>query len=212
LLDIKILILISFFSLIFLMITSLIFYFKLPQRKYPKYFALFSVLFFIGQVLTTLRNVIPDLLSIIIGNIVLILGYIFLYIGIRDLLNLNAKWHDRYFIPIGVILFGLILFTYVYYDVAMRIVIFSIFCIIYGFIITLLFWKNRRKEFEIFDLISSLLFFIGVIMFTVRTFKASNIKFPINYLATTDLMITLVYLYLFFITIWLSILLIKSSK
>ncbi|MFA6740471.1 MAG: hypothetical protein WCR78_03170 [Arcobacteraceae bacterium] len=210
-LDIKILIISSFFSLIILIIISLFLWYKLPQEKYPKYFALFSIIFLIGQMLTSSRNVIPDWLSIVIGNTLLCLGYMFLYVGIGNLLNLNAKWHNRYFLPIGVLLLGFILFTYVHYNVAMRIVIFSIFCVIYGSIVGWLFWKNARKGFKTLDNISAFLFFIGVIMFSIRTIKASTIKIPANYLSTTDLMITLVYVYLFFITIWLSFILIINA-
>lgn len=210
-LDIKILIIITFFSLVILVMISSILWYKSPQKKYLKYFALFSIFFLIGQVLTSSRNIIPDLLSIVIGNTLLVLGYIFLYIGIRDLLNLDAKWHNRYFIPIGVILLGFILFTFVYYNVAMRIVIFSVFCVIYGSIVTLMFLKKARKEFKVFDYISACLFFIGVVLFTVRIIKASTIDLPANYLSTTDLMITLVYVYLFFMTLWLSVILIRTE-
>ena len=49
-LDIKILIISSFFSLIILIIISLFFWYKLPQEKYSKYFAFFSIIFSIGQI------------------------------------------------------------------------------------------------------------------------------------------------------------------
>ncbi|MBU3014050.1 hypothetical protein KO488_04725 [Poseidonibacter lekithochrous] len=93
----------------------------------------------------------------------------------------------------------------------MRIVIFSIFCVIYSSVITLIFWKNRRSNFEIFDKLSAILFFIGIILFMIRTIKASIIELPANYLSTTDLWFILVYVYLFFMSIWFSILLIVQG-
>ena len=126
-LDIKILIIITFFSLIILVITSSLFWYKSPQKKYLKYFAFFSTFFLNGS------------------------------------------------------------------------------------IVTLMFLQNARERFKIFDNISALLFFTGVILFSIRTIKASTIDFPPNYLSTTDLMITLVYVYLFFMTIWLSVILIRTE-
>lgn len=204
-LDMKLLIISSFFTLIILTISSSFFWYKYPEEKYPKYFTLFSVFFLIGQALTSSRNIIPDSLSIILGNLLLVSGYIFLYIGVKALLNLEAKWHNRYFIPILVTLLGFIIFTYVYYDVAMRIIIFSVFCIFYGSIVGWMFLKNATKKFKVFDYLSSFFFFIGVGIFIFRTFRASTIGIPANYLSTTDLMITLAYIYLFFIIIWMTI-------
>jgi hypothetical protein len=211
-LNMKMLIISSFFSLVVLTITSSVLLYKFPRENHFKYFTLFSIFFLIGEILTSFRNVISDILSIVIGNTFLITGYIFLYIGVRALLNLEAKWHNRYLIPIGIILFGLILFTYIHYDVSMRIVIFSIFCILYGSIISWIFWKNATKRFKVLDYISALLFFIGVVMFVIRALKASTIELSGNYLSVTNLMITSVYVYLFFITIWLTIILIIRAR
>lgn len=204
-LDMKLLIISSFFTLIILTISSSFFWYKYPEEKYPKYFTLFSVFFLIGQALTSSRNIIPDSLSIILGNMLLISGYIFLYIGIKALLNLEAKWHNRYFIPILVTLLGFSIFTYAYYNVAMRIIIFSVFCVLYGSIVGWIFLKNATKKFKVIDYLSSLFFFIGVGIFSFRTFRASTIEVPANYLSTTDSMITLAYVYLFFIIIWITI-------
>lgn len=210
-LDMKILIISTFFSLLILVIISSFFWYKFPLKKYPKYFTLFSVLFLFGQVLTSSRNFIPDIFSIVTGNTLLVAGYVFLYVGIRDLLNLEAPWHNRYLMPIGVVLFGFILFTFIYYSVDMRIVIISIFFAMYSFVISLMFWKNSTKKFKFIDDISAILFFMGVILFSIRIFRASTVYLPANYLSTTDLMITLVYVYLFFMTIWLSVILIMRA-
>ena len=210
-LDMKLLIIGSSFTLIILAITSSFFMFKYPKIRYMKCFFIFSILFFIGLLLTSSRNIISDFFSIIMGNMLLITAYMILYIGIQDLLNLDGKWRSRYFIPIMVTFFGFILFTYVHYDVAMRIIIFSIFCLLYCSVISWMFLKNARKELIIIDYLSSFFFFIGIIMFTFRMFWASLIEIPANYLATTDFMIILAYMYLIFITIWLLIILINSK-
>lgn len=210
--DIKTLIIITFFSLLLLCITSLFYYYKLPNRKYTKYFSLFSLLFVLGQVITSFRNVIPDIFPIILGNTLLATGFMFLYIGIRDLLNLEARWHNRYLIPLSIYLLGLILFTFVYYNVPMRITIFSVFFAIYNFVFCLIFWKNRNNEFKILNSLSSIFFFIGVIIFVMRVFKASSIRLAGDYFNTTDIMVILVYLYLLMMSIWLTIILIKYSN
>ena len=204
-LDMKILIIGASFTLMILAITSLFFMLKYPKTRYIRFFLIFSILFFIGLLLASLRNTISDFLSIIMGNMLLIVAYIILYIGIIDLLNLDAKWRNRYFIPIIVTLFGFILFTYVYYDVRMRIIIFSIFCLLYCSSISWVFLKNARKKFLIIDYISSFLFFIGIFIFTFRIFWVSSIDIPGNYLAATNPMITLAYLYLILMVIWLLI-------
>jgi len=204
-LDIKQLIIGSSFILIILAITSLFFMLKYPKVRYIRFFLSFSILFFVGLLLLSARNTIPDFLSIIMGNMLLIVAYIILYIGIVDLLNLDAKWKNRYFIPIIVTLFGFILFTYVYYDVKMRITIFSIFCLFYCSSISWMFFKNARIKFLIIDYISSFLFFIGIFIFTFRIFWVSLIDIPENYLAATDSMIVLAYSYLILIVMWLLI-------
>jgi hypothetical protein len=161
-----------------------------------------------GQSLVIFRNFIPDMLSIVIGNLLLILGYFFLCLGVRDLLNLDAQWHNRFFIPIGMALLGLVLFTYVYQDVAMRIIICSILGAWYSAIIAFLFFNNKLNKFKIINNISALLFFIGAVIFFSRSVIAFMVYLPINYLSMTDINIILIYGYLFFLTIWLGIVLI----
>ena len=139
-------------------------------------------------------------------------GIIFSYIGVRAMLNLESQWHTRYYMPIAVVLFGFILFTYVHYNVTMRILIFSVFSIVYASSISWIFLKNATKEFKIFDYISSLLFLVGIIIFFVRTLKASMIEINVIYPKSTDLLNTFIYAYLFFISFWLSFILIIRAK
>ena len=202
----------SFIALFILIIVGSIFFNKFPQEKYFKYFALFSLFFLTGEILRTFRVVIPDLFSIVIANTLMVSGIIFSYIGVRAILNLESQWHIRYYIPIVVVLFGFILFTYVHYNVTMRILIFSVFSIIYASSISWIFFKNATKEFKIFDYISSLLFLVGIIIFLIRTLKASMIEINVNYPKSTDLLNTVIYSYLFFMSFWLSFILIIRAK
>ncbi len=82
--DSNILITGSFIALFILIIVG-VFFNKFPQKKYFKYFALFSLFFLTGEILRTFRVVIPDLFSIVIANTLMAFGIIFLYIGVRTL-------------------------------------------------------------------------------------------------------------------------------
>lgn len=202
----------SFIALFILIIVGSIFFNKFPQEKYFKYFALFSLFFLTGEILRTFRVVIPDLFSIVIANTLMVSGIIFSYIGVRAMLNLESQWHIRYYIPIAVVLFGFILFTYIHYNVTMRILIFSVFSIIYASSISWIFFKNATNEFKVFDYFSSLLFLVGIIIFLLRTIKASMIEINIIYPKSTDLLNTFIYSYLVFMSFWLSFILIIRAK
>ena len=206
--DAKILMTGSFISLMVLIIVGFTLFYKFPQKKYFKYFALFPTFFLAGEFLRTLRIVIPDFFSVVIANTLMVSGIMFLYIGVRAILNLESQWHNRYFIPIGVVLLGLILFTYLHYDVAMRILVFSAFTIIYVSTISWKFFKYATKEYKIIDYISGTLFVIGIIIFLIRGAKASMIEINVNYPKSTEILNILIYTYLLFITAWLNMILI----
>ena len=174
-----------------------------PTHKSVKNLFVFSLFFFVGQILTGLRNIIPDFLSIIIGNNLLISAHIFLYMSVRGLLGLDSRWHHRYFIPIIVVIIGFIFFTNFIYDIQMRIVIFSLFCALYAIIIGWAFWTHSPLEFITLNKFTAIFFFISVIIFTVRAFKASITQIPANYLSTTDVIIVLPYLYMIVMTMLL---------
>ena len=201
----------SFIALFILVIVGLIFFNKFPQEKYFKYFAFFSLFFLTGEILRTFIVIISDLFSIVIANTLMVSGIIFLYIGVRAMLNLESQWRTRYYIPIAMVFFGFILFTYVHYNATMRILIFSVFSIIYASSISWIFLKNATKEFKVFDYISSLLFLVGVIIFFVRTLKASMMEINLIYPNSTDLLNTFIYAYLLFMSYWLSIILIIQA-
>ena len=206
--DAKILMTGSFISLMVLIIVGFTLFYKFPQKKYFKYFALFPTFFLAGELLRTLRIVIPDFFSVVIANTLMVSGIMFLYIGVRAILNLESQWHNRYFIPVGVVLFGFILFTYIHYDVAMRILIFSAFTIIYASNISWRFFKYATKEYKVIDYISGTLFIIGIMVFLARSVKASMIEINVNYPKSAEILNIFIYAYLLFMTAWLNVILI----
>ena len=74
--------------------------------------------------------------------------------------------------------------------------------------ISWIFFKNATKEFKMLDYFSALLFLVGIIIFLARTLKASMIAINVNYPKSTDLLNTFIYSYLFFMSSWLSVILI----
>lgn len=202
----------SFFSLLILIIVGFILYYKFPEKKYFKYFALFPTFFLTGELLRTLRVYLPDFFSVIIGNTLMAFGIMFLYIGVRVLLNFDAKWNNRYYIPVSIVFLGFLLFTYIHYDVAMRIFIFSTFTIIYASGIAWRFFKYATEEYKVLDYISAALFLIGILIFLARTFKASMIEINVNYPKSSEILNSLIYLYLFFMTAWFNIILIVRAR
>jgi hypothetical protein len=176
-----------------------------PTHKSVKYFFVFSLFFFVRQILTGLRNIIPDFLSIIIGNNLLISGHIFLYLATRGLFGIDSQWYNRYFIPIVVVLLGFIFFTYFIYDIQMRIVIFSLFCALYSIIIGWLFWEYTSSRFMILNRLTALVILASAVIFIIRAIKASIIQLPANYLTTTETTIVLPYIYMIIITVWLAV-------
>lgn len=202
----------SFFSLLILIIVGFILYYKFPEKKYFKYFALFPTFFLTGEILRTLRVYISDFFSVIIANTLMVFGIIFLYIGVRAILNFEAKWNNRYYIPVSIVFFGFLLFTYIYYDIAMRILIFSTFTIIYASAIAWRFLKYPTKEYKVLDYISGVLFLVGILIFFARAFKASMIEINMNYPKSSEILNSFIYAYLFFMTAWLNIILIVRAR
>lgn len=197
-----ILILFSFFCL------YIKYYFN---KDFAKYFFLSSLSFLIGLALIHLRYTISDFYSIVIANTILVSGQIYLYIAVLKLLGYEAYWKNRYFIPIGVIFIGYILFTYVYFNLPMRIFIFSVFFMISDGLIALIFWKIRNKK-EIVNKISSLIFFIGFIIFLISVINSFIVDLNVNYLSNNYFFMLLPYLYLILFFLWMMYLLYCYSK
>jgi len=201
-LDLKILMIIAFsiFTIATFINLTLIYYFA--KNKTLKYLLGFNIGFLFGLLFMILRNSIPDFLTIIVGNTLLTTGYVFIYMAAKGLLKQETLWHFRYLIPVFVVFIGLVFFTYGYYDVGMRIVIFSLFCVIYGFALGLLFWKHAYGKFLLLYRLSALLSFASSGVFLLRAFSASTFEIPVSYFQV----LVFPYIYLIVMVILLNIL------
>lgn len=204
-LDIKILILISFFILSISTTMSFFLIRRYKDKIFLKYFLAFNICFLIGQILVILRNSIPDFYSIVVGNILLITGQIFLYLAVKGLFKFEVKWKSRYLIPIFIAFCGFVLFTYIYYDTYMRIVVFSVLTAIYSIVLGKLFLTAPYLKLNILNLFTGFIFFLAFLLFTFRVINVFNVEFPVNYLKSTALMVTIPYVYMNFICVWLSL-------
>jgi hypothetical protein len=176
-----------------------------PSHKSVKYFFLFALSFFIGQVLVSMRNLVPDFLSIIVGSNLQMLGYIFLYLAARGLLGIDSKWYNRYFIPLVVVIIGFLFFTYVIYDTQIRIVIPCLFWALYSVIIGWLFLKSTSSKFLILNKSTAVLFFILAIGLSISAIKIFISQIPANFLRINEAIIIMLYIYWIIMTIWLAV-------
>jgi hypothetical protein len=176
-----------------------------PSHKSVKYLFVFSLSFFVGQILVSMRNTVPDFLSIIVGSNLQISGYLFLYLAVRGLMGIDSKWYHRYFIPIIVVLMGFLFFTYVIYDTQIRIIIFCLFCALYSIIIAWVFWDYSSSRFTILNKSTAGLFFILAIGLIVSAIKISIAQIPANFLRTNETILALLYIYWIIITMWLAV-------
>lgn len=184
-------------SLILFTLFNLVLKIVYKSEKAINFFLYFCICYFIGLALTTLRNEISDFLSIVIGVTILVLGYIFLYIGARALLGLSCKWRNRYLIPIFLVLFGFYIFSYIYYDLQMRIIIFSLFSISYSIALSYIFWIDSLKKLKTINTIASIYFIIVSIVFLLRALNASTMAYAIEFLYSTKFMVLSPYIALF---------------
>lgn len=178
----------------------MIYYFK--KNKALKYFLGFNIAFLLGLTLMILRNSIPDFFAIIIGNTFLAAGYVSLYIATQGFFKQEIQWRNRYLIPVFVVFAGMMFYTYAFYDGDIRIIIFSLFCAIYGVTLGRLFWKYGNGKFRIFFKFTALLSFSSTGLFLLRAFTTSTVDIPISYLQVN----VLPYVYLIVMVMLLNVL------
>ena len=170
---------------------------KYKTEKSINYFIYFCICYFLGLILTSLRNTIPDFLSVVIGVTILALGYIFLYIGIRGLLGLPFGWLNRYLIPLAIVFCGFYLFTHIYYDLHMRIVIFSLFALSYSIALSYFFGQDSLKKLKTLNITASIFFILIAIIFLLRAFNAVTMDYAIEFAYSTQFMVLSPYIALF---------------
>jgi hypothetical protein len=201
-LDIKIIFITNAIALFVLSLYMMLRHRNHVQNRTVKFVTYFVVLYFLGFVLLLLRNKIPDFLSIVVANSFFVAGSVSLYVATRAILNLDAKWHLRYVVPVVVIFVGFIIFTYLDYDTATRIVIYFSFCTMFSLLSGYLFWVHASKRFIIFDKLSAMMFFGGAVLDILIIIRALSTQLAVNYLSITDAVITLSNLFLSVLILW----------
>jgi hypothetical protein len=172
----NIIISITVFFLLLFAFSTLLLYFKCPKNRGIKLFGIYFILVSIGLVLTSLRNKIPDFISLQIGVSIFSVAYMYLYLGLKDILGQDSKWRNRYFIPIIVLFIGIFMFTYIQYNLHMRIIIFSFYIAIYAFITSWLFYKASAIKFKTINLISSMSYTIIAFVFLIRGLNSTTMS------------------------------------
>lgn len=175
---------------------------KKTQNNSIKFLAYFILLHFIGFIFFVLRNQIPDFFSIIIANMLFSVGMLFLYMAIKTMVNIEPIWQNRYYIPLFIYFIGFIMFTYINYDIKIRILIYYSFCAIYMLTSGWLLWKNNSPEFKFFDKITAILFFIISFILIGIILQATMIKIETYYFRNTNIFMIISISILDLLSLW----------
>lgn len=202
-LNIKIIFLINTFLLFIFSVFFIIYFLKNPHNKIIKFITYFVSSYFLGFVLFIFRNQISDFFSIVIANTLFATGSLNLYLATRAIVNLKSKWEFRYCLPIFIIFMGHYIFTYIDFNIHMRVIIFNLFAMVYSFFSFLFFWKNSSIKYRIFDKISSIIFLIGSIMFFILSLYSYSINISAYYFSNTDFFLILPNLYILALNLWI---------
>lgn len=187
---------ITFASLLMFAFSTLLLYVRYPKSRSVRLLGYYFFCFFLGLVATSLRNKIPDFFSLQLGIMTFAVGYMFLFMGLKDLLGLDSMWHNRYYIPIAILFIGIFFFTYIYYDLHMRIVIFSLYITIYTLATAWLFYKASTDRFKKLNHVAALLYFIVASIFVLRALNASTFGYHVNILYTSQFIVNSPYILL----------------
>lgn len=179
---------------------------RFPHERSVRLMFYYSLFLLLAQPLFALRNVIPDLLSIIAANMLLSAGIVTLYQGIRNLCGLESSWRARYALPLGIVAAGLIIFTYGYYDTAMRIVILSLFLALFTLQMTIILWRCSSSKLRSINRITAFIFFLSGCAYTLRAIIAMSEKVPAFYLKVSDPLLVLPYVFIVPINLWIGLL------
>lgn len=201
-LDIKTVFIINIILITILSFYMLVVYIKNSRNRAIQFITYFTVLFFFAFILFYLRNQIPDFLSIVIANTLFSIAIVSLYIAIKDSLQLDSKWHIRYWIPIVVFSVGFFIFTHLSFNFSSRIYIYCIFVIIYCIHFAWLFWIYKSKEFKLFDTLSSILFLLGVIVFSLVMVSSNIETLSTYYFSNTTFALYLPNIFYFMLNLW----------
>ncbi len=165
--DIPTLSLVSALSSFALFFVIFAFWRLLPQEFSLRYWMASSILLVVGEVLISLRNVIPDLISIATTNSALILAVGLQYVATRSLLGLRAgrPWH---WIAAVTNFAADIYFTYIEPSSTARVIIYSIIAAPFDAGCGQLFWSDKETRTRKFGQIVALVYFFGAITHMMR--------------------------------------------
>jgi hypothetical protein len=178
-------------------------YKKNSQNTAMKFITYFVVLYCLGFILFILRNQIPDFLSIVIANTFFALGSLCLYVAIRAIVGLNSKWQIRYWIPILIVFVGFYIFTLIDFNPNMRALIYSVFVLFYSLLDMWLFGFYASSKFYIFDKISSMVFFVGFVIFSLVAIESRIIHIDAYYFNNVNIIIYLPNIYMLMLNLWI---------
>ncbi len=199
----KMLFIINTVILLILAIYMLFLYKKNSQNRATKFITYFVVLYCLGFTLFILRNQIPDFLSMVIANTFFALGSLCLYVATRAIVGLDSKWQIRYWIPVLIIFVGFNIFTFIDFNPNMRALMYSVFALLYSLLEMWLFGFYTSSKFYTFDKISSIVFFVGAIIFLLRAIESRIIHIDAYYFNNVNLIISLPNIYMLVLNIWI---------
>lgn len=206
--DIKFFFLSNIILLLFLSFYMIILYIRDPKNRAIQFITYFTVFFFFAFVLFVLRNQISDFLSIVVANTLFAIAILFLYIAIKVSLNLDSKWHLRYWIPIIIFFVGFFIFTHLSFNFSSRLYIYCIFLIIYCIHFAWLFRLHKSEKFKLFDTLSSIFFLLGVVVFLLVIVFSNIESFSNYYFANINFALYLPNIFYFILNLW-AVMLIK---
>lgn len=184
----------TFIALLAFAFSTLLLYLKYPKSRAVKLLSFYFLFFFLGLIATSLRNKIPDFISLQLGVVAFAVGYMFLYMAIKNMFGLESKWHKRYYIPIVLMFVGIFLFTYIYYDLHIRIVIFSIYIAIYTFATAWLLYEESVKHYKRFHQFIALIYLIVSFVFMLRAVNAATFGYHLQVFYSTTFIVNSPYL------------------
>jgi signal transduction histidine kinase/CheY-like chemotaxis protein len=179
-----------------------------PAQRHLRDWARGAAMGVLGNLLLTLRTVIPDLLSIVVANAVLLMGTGYLYLATRGLLGLSrpARWP---WLLLAASLPPQLWFTYVQPSVPARIVVVSLLFIPSMLAAGWAFWHYDLKlgpgRLRLANRLTSMVFISGAVVFGLRIGPAlANLTDP-HYTVTTSALVAGPYLWALLFYVWLSI-------
>ncbi|MBP6405459.1 MAG: response regulator [Ramlibacter sp.] len=179
-----------------------------PAQRHLRDWARGAAMGVLGNLLLTLRTVIPDLLSIVVANAALLMGTAYLYLATRSLLGLSRPaWWPWLVMALSVPL--QLWFTYVQPSVPARIVVVSLLFIPSMLAAGWAFWHYDLKlgpgRLRPANRLTAVVFISGAVVFGMRIGPAlSNLTDP-HYTITSSALLAGPYLWALLFYVWLSI-------